>query len=37
MYIKFNKLQFKNILSYGNVPTEINFSTGLNLINAKNR
>lgn len=37
MHIKFNKIRFKNILSYGNIPTELDFNTGLNLINAKNR
>lgn len=36
MYIEFKKLRFKNILSYGNVETEIDFQSGLNVIKAAN-
>ena len=32
MFVQFNKLRFKNILSYGNNFTEIDFSNGINLI-----
>ena len=36
MFVQFNKLRFKNILSYGNNFTEIDFSNGINLIRAPN-
>lgn len=36
MHIKFNKLKFRNILSYSNQFTEFDFDKGLNLITAKN-
>lgn len=36
MHIKFNKLKFKNILSYSNKFTELDFTSGLNLIKAEN-
>lgn len=36
MFVKFEKLKFKNILSYGNKWTELDFSGGLNLIKAQN-
>lgn len=36
MFVKFEKLKFKNILSYGNKWTELDFSNGLNLIKAQN-
>lgn len=36
MLIEFEKLTFRNILSYGNNETEIDFKPGINLIFAKN-
>jgi DNA repair exonuclease SbcCD ATPase subunit len=36
MYIEFEKLIFRNILSYGNNETEIDFKPGINIIFAKN-
>lgn len=36
MHIKFNRLKFKNILSYSNKFTELDFTSGLNLIKAEN-
>lgn len=36
MHIKFNKLKFRNILSYSNKFTELDFTAGLNLIKAEN-
>lgn len=36
MYVEFKKLTFKNILSYGNMETELDFQKGLNIIKAKN-
>lgn len=36
MYVKFNKLKFKNFLSYGNGWTVIDFNPRLNLISARN-
>lgn len=36
MYVEFKKLIFKNILSYGNMETELDFQKGLNIIKAKN-
>ena len=36
MFIEFEKLTFRNILSYGNNETEIDFKPGINLIFAKN-
>ena len=36
MNIKFNSLEFRNILSFGNAPTKINFEHGLHLIIGKN-
>lgn len=36
MHIEFKKLRFKNILSYSNQFTEIDFESGLNLIKATN-
>lgn len=36
MYVEFKKLRFKNILSYGNAFTEIDFKKGVNLIHAAN-
>jgi DNA repair exonuclease SbcCD ATPase subunit len=36
LYLKFESLAFKNILSYGSVLTKINFSAGLNLLTGKN-
>ena len=36
MFVNFKKIKFKNILSYGNKFTEIEFKNGLNLINAVN-
>lgn len=36
MIIKFNKIKFKNILSYGNKESEVVFDKGLNLISAQN-
>lgn len=35
MYIKFETIKFRNILSYGNDTTEVNFQTGMTLISAK--
>jgi len=35
MYVKFENLKFRNILSYGNDTTEVNFQTGMTLISAK--
>lgn len=36
MYLEFKKLTFKNILSYGNAETTVDFTNGLNIIKAKN-
>lgn len=36
MNIRFIEMTFKNILSFGNTPTTINFKNGLNLITGKN-
>lgn len=36
MYVEFKKLRFKNILSYGNSFTEVDFQKGINLIKAAN-
>lgn len=36
MHIQFNKLKFKNILSYGGKFVELDFNSGLNLIKAEN-
>lgn len=36
MFVEFRKLTFRNILSYGNVDTELDFRQGLNVIKAKN-
>ena len=36
MFVQFKKLKFKNILSYGNQWTEIDFTNGINLIKAPN-
>lgn len=36
MFVKFESIRFKNILSYGNKWTELNFHDGLNLIKAQN-
>lgn len=36
MYVEFKKLTFRNILSYGNADTELDFQKGLNIIKAKN-
>ena len=36
MYVKFNKLKFKNFLSYGNGWTVLEFNPRLNIISAKN-
>lgn len=36
MYVEFKKLTFRNILSYGNADTELDFETGLNIIKARN-
>lgn len=36
MFVDFKKIKFKNILSYGNNFTEIDFHSGLNLIKAQN-
>jgi len=36
MYVKFNKIKFRNFMSYGNGWTEINFNSKLNIINAVN-
>jgi DNA repair exonuclease SbcCD ATPase subunit len=36
MYIKFKTLEFKNIGSYGNTPTKVDFRTGINLISGQN-
>lgn len=36
MYIDFKKIRFKNVLSYGNRWTELDFTRGLNLIKAPN-
>ena len=36
MYIKFKKLSFSNLMSYGASGAEINFRTGLNTIKAVN-
>lgn len=36
MYIKIEKIKFKNLLSYGNTFTEFEFKSGLNLIKAEN-
>lgn len=36
MHIEFKTLRFKNILSYSNQFTEIDFESGLNLIKATN-
>lgn len=36
MFVEFEKIRFKNILSYGNKWTELDFSSGLNLIKAQN-
>lgn len=36
MYVKFNKLKFKNFLSYGNGWTVIDFNPRLNLVSARN-
>ena len=36
MFIDFGKMRFKNLISYGNKWSEINFSKGLNLIKAPN-
>lgn len=36
MFVNYKKLRFKNILSYGNSWTELNFKNGLNLIEASN-
>ena len=36
MHVEFQSIKFRNILSYGNKWTEMNFSSGLNLIKASN-
>lgn len=36
MYVKFNKIKFRNFMSYGNGWTEIIFNSKLNIINAVN-
>lgn len=36
MFVNFKYIKFKNILSYGNQLTEVNFEKGLNLIKAPN-
>lgn len=36
MFVKFESLKFRNILSYGNDDNEVNFETGMTLISAKN-
>lgn len=36
MYVIFEKIKFRNILSYGNAWTEFDFRSGLNLIKAQN-
>ena len=36
MHVEFKTLKFKNVLSYGNRWTEIDFTSGLNLIKATN-
>lgn len=36
MFVKFERIKFRNILSYGNAWTEFDFRTGLNLIKAQN-
>lgn len=36
MYVVFEKIKFRNILSYGNAWTEFDFRSGLNLIKAQN-
>jgi DNA repair exonuclease SbcCD ATPase subunit len=35
MYVKFENIKFKNILSYGNDETVVNFETGMTLISAR--
>lgn len=35
MFVKFESLKFRNILSYGNDTTEVDFQTGMTLISAK--
>jgi len=37
MFVDFKRIKFKNILSYGNNWTELDFHKGLNLIKAQNR
>ena len=36
MYIEFKKIRFKNILSYGNQMTELDFNNGINIVTAAN-
>lgn len=36
MFVDFKKIKFKNVLSYGNNWTELDFKSGLNLIKAQN-
>lgn len=36
MHVEFQSIKFKNVLSYGNRMTELDFSSGLNLIKASN-
>lgn len=36
MFVDFKKIRFRNILSYGNAFTEMEFKKGLNLIKAQN-
>jgi len=35
MYVKFENIKFKNILSYGNDETVVEFETGMTLISAR--